>query len=219
MTRRFSHMTALFAQCLLSSVSYAQTPELNQRIQTGIVLIKLGCGTGVESQHTTVSGNISGSLTLTKPPGIDAGGKVEYTKDEAQGLVIALRKELTDTTLSVKQLECMKPYTDAIFKELFPDKPTGRTESRKGPNVNFGCGDRNSSEVSYSAPQGFHIVGANADIVDAVGSKSSSATVTSRDAAEARAVANFQGRDREWTGNCPGGGHGAVRITVDIDPN
>jgi len=72
---------------------------------------------------------------------VDAGATVQYTKDEAQGLVAALQKELTDSSvkLSEKQLDCMKPYIDAIFKELFPGQKSE------------GEGIRNSLESLHTA--------------------------------------------------------------------
>lgn len=97
-----------------------------------------------------------------------------------------------------------------------PSAPLTKTEYRDGPNVNFGCQQTNTSSVSYTAPTGFHIVNANAAVVAADGTKSTSANVTNRTATSAAAAATFQGQNLQWTGNCPGGGHGAVRLTIEI---
>lgn len=83
-------------------------------------------------------GGVSGSLTLSRPPGVEAGATVSFTKEEAQGLVAALQKELTDNAvkLSEKQIDCMKPYIDVIFKELFPGSPPHPEE--RTPSFSFG---------------------------------------------------------------------------------
>lgn len=111
--------------------AYAQAPELKQRIQTGVDLIKLGCGTGRSEQKVEISGGAGGSLTLKAPPSLQAGGNVLYSKTEAQGLVAALQKEVSEGSLrlSEKQIDCMKPYIDAIFKELFPGGTQPRSEA------------------------------------------------------------------------------------------
>jgi hypothetical protein len=113
-------------QLAMMAYAQAQTDDLAKRIQTGVDLIKLGCGTGQASQKTEVKGNVGGSITLAKPTdaGVAAGASVNYTKEEAQGLVAALKKEMDTNTvkLSEKQIDCMKPYLDAIFKELFPQQ-------------------------------------------------------------------------------------------------
>jgi hypothetical protein len=106
------------------------------------------------------------------------------------------------------------------IRTAFRNPPlTSKTEFRDGPNINFGCGDSNSSPVNYAAPPGFHIMSANASVVASDKAKSVFAKVTSQTPTSASAVAYFQGMDRDWTGNCPGGGHGAARITVDIAQN
>jgi hypothetical protein len=112
----------VLAACMAVNPIFAQSD--NERINQGVELIKLGCGTGVSS-HTTVSnGGISGGLTLRAAPGIAASGAISYTTKEAQGLVAALKEEVSDnaTKLSEDQIKCMKPYIDRIFDVLFPPK-------------------------------------------------------------------------------------------------
>ncbi|MBR0876942.1 hypothetical protein JQ608_06960 [Bradyrhizobium liaoningense] len=115
--------------------AYAQSDDLNKRIEAGVSLIKLGCGTGSASQKTEVKGNVGGRITLLKPTdaSADAGASVNFSKEEAQGLVAALQKELTDgaVKLSERQLDCMKPYIDRIFKELFPDQKSEQRDEKR----------------------------------------------------------------------------------------
>ena len=100
------------------------TADQRSRINIGINLIKLGCGTGSSREKAEVSGEVEGSLSLRKIPGVSAGGKVEYSTEEAQGLASALQKELTaeGAKLSQAQLDCMKPYIEKIFAVIFPEQ-------------------------------------------------------------------------------------------------
>jgi hypothetical protein len=84
-----------------------------------------------------------------------------------------------------------------------------------GDTVNFGCERGANSNVSFSPPPGFRILNAHADTVEVVGAKSVSATVTSKQDHAATARADFFGRDLDWIHNCPGGGHGRVRLSGD----
>jgi hypothetical protein len=90
-----------------------------------------------------------------------------------------------------------------------------RNFSVLGDIVNFGCERGAASNASFSAPPGFRIMNANAETNDVVGAKSASARVISNDQHTASARADFFGRDLEWTRNCPGGGHGRVRLWGD----
>jgi hypothetical protein len=132
---RFAFIPAFVAvQLAMLPCGQAQSDDLAKRIQTGVDLIKLGCGTGLASQKTEVKGNVGGNITLANPKdaGVAAGASVNYTKEEAQGLVAALKKELDTNALklSEKQIDCMKPYVDAIFRELFPEKRSQRGDLR-----------------------------------------------------------------------------------------
>jgi len=84
-----------------------------------------------------------------------------------------------------------------------------------GDTVNFGCERGATSQVTYSAPSGFRILNAHAETYDTVGAKSASAVVVSNNGHTVAARADFFGRDLEWTRNCPGGGHGRVRLWGD----
>jgi hypothetical protein len=121
MNNRFPIALLLTLFCSLN----ANATDVDDRITAGVQLIKLGCGTGVESSKVVVSGSVAGSLTLKKVPGVEVGGDISYTKQEAQGLIAALTKTVNadSVDLSKKQMDCMKPYIDRIFDILFP-KPS-----------------------------------------------------------------------------------------------
>ena len=118
MNNRFPIALLLTLFCSLN----ANATDADDRIRAGVQLIKLGCGTGVESSKVVVSGSVAGSLTLKKVPGVEVGGDISYTKQEAQGLIAALTKTVNpdSVALSKKQMDCMKPYIDRIFDILFP---------------------------------------------------------------------------------------------------
>jgi hypothetical protein len=81
-----------------------------------------------------------------------------------------------------------------------------------GDTVNFGCERGAVSNVTYTVPPGFRLLNAHAEPHEVVAAKSQSATVVSKNDRTAVAKADFFGKDLEWTRNCPGGGHGRVRL-------
>jgi hypothetical protein len=121
--------------CALYDSASAQqlTADQVKRIDVGINLIKLGCGTGSSRGKVEISGGAEASLTLKKLPGITGSGNVENSTEEAQGLASALQKEITaeGAKISQSQLECMKPYIQKIFAVIFPDQtPSSKGESQ-----------------------------------------------------------------------------------------
>jgi len=189
------------------------------------------CGEAPPVKDSHLKGEIEGKAQFLSRFLGDAslGGKVEQSKTEIfsrykdaderskayfdyEVCILLMQDKSMTTTQKIETLSRFRHFSATPVA-------TGRTELREGPNVNFGCADNGSSPVSYAAPTGFHIVNANAAVVASDNTQSASAKVVSQDQTSATAVAEFRGRDRDWTGNCPGGGHGAVRITVEIAPN
>jgi hypothetical protein len=84
-----------------------------------------------------------------------------------------------------------------------------------GDVVNFGCERGAVSNATFTTPPGFRLVNAHAETAEVVGAKSASANIVSKDEHTVSAKADFFGRDLEWTRNCPGGGHGRVRLWGD----
>lgn len=81
-----------------------------------------------------------------------------------------------------------------------------------GSDVSFGCEEGNTSSVSYSAPPGYRILNSFVEARHVRGAKSNHPAIDQRDPRKVNASVYFHGRDREWTRNCPGGGHGKARL-------
>lgn len=118
---------AFVVAAVQSSAAVAQqlTDEQQGRIEVGMRLIKLGCGTDLSQDRTQVTAGGQGSFTLRKLPGFTAGGQVAYAKADAHGLVANLEREITDNvrSLSQYQIDCMRPYVARIFATIYPDAP------------------------------------------------------------------------------------------------
>jgi hypothetical protein len=122
----------------LSAASGQQlTADQNKRIEFGINLIKLGCGTGSSHEKTEITGSGNISLTLSKPSGITEGGRINYSIEEAQGLATSLQGVITAERirLSEEQLNCMKPYIEKIFAFIFPDQQTAPASAKSSASM------------------------------------------------------------------------------------
>jgi len=75
--------------------------------------------------------------------------------------------------------------------------------------LNVGCGESASTTVSWNLPQGAReaSVSASWENTDNIQNQSQQAMVSGN---VATATGVVRGRDREWLGNCPGGGHGQL---------
>ena len=78
--------------------------------------------------------------------------------------------------------------------------------------LNVGCGDSASTSVSWSIPLGAREIHPQAmwANTDNVKSQSQQASVQGNMAVASGAIS---GQDRQWTGNCPGGGHGELVLS------
>jgi hypothetical protein len=84
--------------------------------------------------------------------------------------------------------------------------------------VNFGCGDSAHPVVTFNAPAGAREINATAQWINTSNVKGQDQrTIVA--GASATAYGNVSGLDRDWIGNCPGGGHGELilRGTYFID--
>ncbi|GAA6176443.1 hypothetical protein [Sulfitobacter pacificus] len=77
----------------------------------------------------------------------------------------------------------------------------------------MGCEDNTSASARYAVPEGSRRLQCSAKWISMSNVKNQNATcaVSSN---VATATGNMRGRDREWTGNCPGGGHGSFVMSV-----
>jgi hypothetical protein len=84
--------------------------------------------------------------------------------------------------------------------------------------LNVGCAESAGTTVSWNLPEGAREANVTAswENTDNVQNQSQQAVVTGN---VATASGSIRGRDREWLGNCPGGGHGqlALRGSYIID--
>jgi hypothetical protein len=87
-----------------------------------------------------------------------------------------------------------------------------RDFSQDGGIADFPCESHGTSTVIYTAPSGFKIISAQADTKDVVSTKTASARIISQDAHRVMAQADFEGKDKDFGLNCPGGGHGRVTV-------
>lgn len=103
----------------------AQTsPASPDRIQQGLALIKTGCSTDTPNETTVTQGGApgAGGIVLKRVPGAPSPGTLMLSKEESQGLIDALKRELSSgsTSMSAKQIDCMKPYVDRILEAIAP---------------------------------------------------------------------------------------------------
>jgi len=150
--------SAAIALCLVANQPALGQDQDDQRIRTGIELMRMTCGTA-STQHNNlqVQGQLNGGLTLKTLPGIQGGASITYSQEEVEGLAANLRKELTEQSvhLSETQIKCMQGYADRIFDVLFPLKTgqlgPGLTQPPKIMQVS-------SSEAIKSATQLAHLI-------------------------------------------------------------
>jgi len=89
--------------------------------------------------------------------------------------------------------------------------PTQVAFRNSSGQVNFGCGESKPVSSAWNAPPGAEQINASASWVNTDNVKSQDQHVTIA-GNTATATGVISGRDREWTGNCPGGGHGELVV-------
>lgn len=75
--------------------------------------------------------------------------------------------------------------------------------------VNFGCGDSAHPTVTFNVPQGARQINATSHWANTDNSKGQDQQVTVT-GTTVTAVGTITGLDRNWIGDCPGGGHGEL---------
>ena len=88
-----------------------------------------------------------------------------------------------------------------------------------GDHVKVGCRQSGTSNVSYTAPNGYRVANAFANVQNPQQLSSSNARVISNDGKTVRAVADIRGRNTDWTGNCQSSGSGQVVLSGSIEKN
>lgn len=128
---------------------------------------------------------------------------------------IALAIIRADNKVSAQaEAEKKPPNHTAVLKftgERTTLQPTQVSFRNSSGQVNFGCAESKQVNVSWNAPQGAEQVNASATWAgtDNVKSQDQHVTITG---ITASANGIISGRDRDWLGNCPGGGHSELVI-------
>ncbi len=125
--QRIAAVCAIGAGLLLAAVTQtsAQTnPASPERIRQGLALIRTGCSTDTPNETTVTQGGApgAGGIVLKRVPGAPSPGTLMLSKEESQGLIDALKRELAagSATMSAKQMDCMKPFVDRITEAIAP---------------------------------------------------------------------------------------------------
>lgn len=128
------------------------------------------------------------------------------------GVALAIVRANND--LSRQREEQQKPPIYAVllkFTGIRSSMEPATIEFRNSSGqVNFGCGETKSASVSWTVPAGAEQINASSywDKTDNV--KSQDQRV---EPGTTIATGSITGRDRDWLGNCPGGGHGELVVT------
>ena len=81
-----------------------------------------------------------------------------------------------------------------------------------GPHAAVGCGETSPSSASVAIPNDAYEVQARCEWVETDGLKGQPCSAVV-EGGTVKATGSIVGRDREWTGNCPGGGHGKLKVS------
>lgn len=211
---------AVLLQACIAGIAYAQSDIDAERAGLGLITETADriCGyvsSDGSSSSTDIQGSINGELkglaTRLAKAGINGSAKI--VESHYTGVI---QTELSGVLKSSSECKerIFNSLRDIIFKSSSAPADTQKSETITGPNVNFGCESNNSSSATYTAAPGLRILNVVISLFDANNTKSSSARIISNDGTTVNAVADFRGLDKEWTGNCPGGGHGALRMVV-----
>lgn len=137
-TARPALASTLVAGCLWAGAALAMSDA--ERVAQGVELLKIACGSVSRYQRVEVQGNASGGITLRRLPGADASGRIDYTREDVDGFVGALRNSLEHpgaVQLAREQIACMQRYADRIFAVLYPGSPAQPQQhaDRTSPSV------------------------------------------------------------------------------------
>jgi len=154
---------------------------------------------------------------------IKAGGPAQYKKVPAPLLALGIIT-IAFVALALNMVRVTNLRTDGATSPALSAKkalevtfygmksrlePTTVPFQTSSGQLNVGCGERQTTTVSWNLPAGAREVNAASSWQNTsnLRSQNQSAVVQGT---TATAVGSIAGRDREWTGNCPGGGHGEL---------
>jgi hypothetical protein len=126
---------------------------------------------------------------------------------------VALAIIRADNKVSAQREEQQKPpgYTALIkfIGERSHLEPTQIAFRNSSGQVNFGCGESKTASVAWNAPAGADQINGSASWANTDNVKSQDQQVAYA-GTSATANGSISGLDRNWLGNCPGGGHGEL---------
>ena len=203
-----------------SAVGQSQPPRTQQQQLTeSLKLITDAadkiCGVVVaagEAQSVKVSGDVKAQLNALARKLADLGlsGTGEFATDSYVGM---LRTDLA-TTLK-DQRDCKSKIFDKLSDKVInigDTLPQPISFQALGPQITFGCEQGGVSEVSYNAPPGYRIINAFVEPFQTDGTKTMTPKITRQEPRIVEANIYFMGRDRNMVRDCPGGGHGQIRL-------
>lgn len=209
----------IYCACLLSTLfidsAFAQKNEAALKLIADTA--DRICGivqTSGNAQSIEVKGEVKGQLSglASKLAELGIGGAGSIKNDSFVGVV---QKDLPKTLDELRQCKLLvfkRLEEKLILTEGSQKEPEQKQFSVMGPDVSFGCEEGNTSSVSYNAPPGFKILNSYVEAVDVRSAKFNNPSVKQTSPSSATASVYFHGKDRDWTRNCPGGGHGKVRL-------
>jgi hypothetical protein len=106
-----------------------------------------------------------------------------------------------------------KYIVQATFKGVIKHKQSVTVPfSTSSGQLNVGCGDSAKTSVTWVVPAGSTLINPQASWqrTDNLKGQNQQATVEGN---VAKATGTITGQDRQWTGNCPGGGHGELVLS------
>ncbi len=121
--------------------------------------------------------------------------------------VTSLQRPGTVTTIANKYI--VQATFVAITKHKQPVTVPFRTSSGQ---LNVGCSDSATTSVSWNVPTGARDIHPQAswERTDNIKNQNQQVSVNGN---VATATGTISGQDRQWTGNCPGGGHGELVLS------
>lgn len=159
----------------------------------------------------------NGDLRILRiTPGVK--GEIHLDRNQTYGATFfqdpAVRKLVEERIAA-----CMERQWPQVAKFTCHPEPSTINFEKQGPNVNFDCEQWATSPVDYNAPDGYYISSVNLEVISTsnISTTSPPKIIKSPDGSFAHGEVSFRGLDKTdvpFVGkvNCPGGGHGGVRI-------
>lgn len=126
------------------------------------------------------------------------------------GFLVALADMLTGANRLTKAWGDLR----ATLTDVFGPKPREMVQpfENLGPYTGVGCGESSPASTTYTVPTDAYEIQHRCDWIETANLKAEPCS-TAVDGTTVKASGSIVGRDRDWTGNCPGGGHGRLKLS------